>query len=54
MAPELKTPDLDDQDLLAAFAAQSPLQLEDDERDDEPLTGDELLDRQIFAQLVTP
>lgn len=52
MAPELKTPDLDDQDLLSAFASQSPVQLADD--DDDVLTADEAIDRQIFADLVTP
>ncbi len=52
MAPELKTPDLDDQDLLAAFAAQSPIQADDDA--DELLTVDDQVDRPICADLVTP
>lgn len=52
MAPELKTPDLDDQDLLSAFASQSPVQLDAD--DDAVVTVDDQIDRQIFADLVTP
>ena len=52
MAPELKTPDLDD-DLRSAFRLQSPYEL-DHELEEDTTTEDDTLDRQIFAGLVTP
>ena len=54
MAPELKL-DLDDEDVRRAFALQTPYALEEEVADDaEELDEGSLLDRQIFAGLVSP